>query len=228
MKLTLTKRIQETGDAVSFIFQPESGLHWTAGQFLHYQLPHTPADDRQADRYFTIASAPHEGVIRLTTRFSNEHGSSFKRALKDLRLGATIEAGELDGDFVVDDPARQHVFIAGGIGITPFRAILLDLEHRGQPLNATLLYSNREANFVFNSELQALTARHDEFSVHCFVSPRRIDSEAIRRHVADPRDSTFLVSGPEPMVEAMGTLVKQLGVPDEHLKQDWFPNYEAE
>jgi ferredoxin-NADP reductase len=228
MKLTLMDRVREADDVLSFIFQPDGHLEWTAGQFLHFQLPHSPADDRKTDRYFTVASAAHEGVVRLTTRLSAEQGSTFKKALEALPIGAHVEAGELDGDFVVDDAAGEHVFIAGGIGITPFRAMLLDLEHRRRPLNVILLYSSRGADFIFRSELQALSAAHPELRIHCFVSPQRIDGEAIRRYVPHLERPMFYISGPEPMVEAMGVLLKEMGVPDEHLKQDWFPNYEAE
>src|SRR5579862_2711721 len=150
MNLTLTQTVRESHDVSSFIFRPDCDLQWHAGQFLRLWLPHSPADDRQIDRYFTIASAPHERLVRITTRFASHNGSSFKRALRELPIGASVEAGELDGDFVVDDPARRHVFIAGGIGITPFRAMLLDLEHRLLPLNVTLLYGNRDSDFVYD------------------------------------------------------------------------------
>ena len=79
----------------------------------------------------------------LTTRSAAERSSSFKRALRQLPVGAAVDVGEPDGDFVVGDPGDEHVLIAGGIGVTPFRAILLDLDHRELPINATLLYANR-------------------------------------------------------------------------------------
>src|SRR5438874_67399 len=71
MKLRLIEKRREAADATtSFIFYPDHPLKWQAGQFLHYVLPHDNADDRQDDRYFTIASAPQETNVRLTARFS--------------------------------------------------------------------------------------------------------------------------------------------------------------
>jgi ferredoxin-NADP reductase len=139
MKLILVSKRPETTDVTSFLFRSDAPLKWQAGQFLHYSLPHPDTDDRGIARYFTIASVPFEGHVMLTTRFASERSSSFKRALRQLPVGAGVEVSEPDGDFVIGDPADQHVFIAGGIGITPFRAILLDSDHRGLPINATLL-----------------------------------------------------------------------------------------
>lgn len=131
MGLTLLEKHPEAGDATSFIFKPETPLVWQAGQFLHYNLLHQNPDERKAERYFTIASAPFEQNIWLTTRHM-EKGSSFKAALFALPIGGNIEANGPEGDFVVNDLAREFIFIAGGIGITPYRSILLDLDQRGR------------------------------------------------------------------------------------------------
>ena len=149
MKLILVAKRPETEDVMSFLFRSDAPLKWQAGQFLHYSLPHPDVDDRGITRYFTIASAPFEGHVMLTTRFAGKRSSSFKRALRQLPVGAAVDVGEPDGDFVVGDPGDEHVLIAGGIGVTPFRAILLDRDHRELPIKATLLYANRSPDFVY-------------------------------------------------------------------------------
>ena len=108
-------------------------------------------DDRGVERFFSIASAPHEKHVMVTTRFAPK-SSSFKKALRNLRPGDAIEAHDLEGDFVVDDAEKTFVFIAGGIGITPFRAILLDLDYNKKPLNVQLLYANRDNDFPYRKE----------------------------------------------------------------------------
>src|SRR5207249_10395125 len=123
MKLILVEKRPETEDVMSFVFRSDAPLKWQAGQFLHYSLPHPDADNRGITRYFTIASAPFEGHVMLTTRFATERSSSFKRALRPLPVGAAGDVGEPDGDFVVGDPGDEHVLIAGGIGGTRSRAI---------------------------------------------------------------------------------------------------------
>src|SRR5688572_20672275 len=100
---------------MSFVFRSDAPLSWQPGQFLHYRLPHLNADERGITRYFTIASAPFEKHVMLTTRFAGEHSSSFKRALRQLPVGATVDVDAPDGDFVLADPAQEHVLLAGGI-----------------------------------------------------------------------------------------------------------------
>ena len=227
MKLILVSKRRETEeDVTSFLFRSDAPLKWQAGQFLHYRLPHPDADDRGITRYFTIASAPLERHVMLTTRFASGRSSSFKRALRDLAVGAAVEVSEPDGDFVVGDPADQHVLIAGGIGVTPFRAILLDLDQREMPINATLLYANRTPDFIYKAELDRLASRHPRLAVRYLVSPERVSHASIRAVAPDVATPTFHVSGPEPFVESVGSMLSALGVPDAHVKRDYFPGYD--
>jgi ferredoxin-NADP reductase len=225
VNLTLVGTKQETPDVGSFLFTREAAFTWRAGQFLQYTLPHPQPDERKITRYFTIASAPFEHHMMLTTRFAPERGSSFKRALRELPLGSMIEAEGPEGDFVVEAPEVDHVFIAGGIGITPFRAILLDLDHREQPVNVTLLYANRSLDVVYKGELEALAATHPRLTIHYIVAPEQITEQLIRRVIPDPSRPLYYVSGPEPMVKAVGQMVAAMGIPAAHVKQDFFPGY---
>jgi ferredoxin-NADP reductase len=225
MKFTLSGTKQEANDTFSFIFAPEQPLQWKAGQLLRYVLNHPNPDDRGVERFFSIASAPHEKHVMLTTRFASK-GSSFKKALKKFRRGDAIEAHDLEGDFVVDHRKKTFVFIAGGIGITPFRAILLDLEHNKKPLNVQLLYANRDNDFPYRKELEALRRRHPEFRIDYVVSPKRIDEKSIPQLVPDIKKPMLYVSGPEPMVESMNKALKKIGVPKGRIKNDFFPGYQ--
>jgi ferredoxin-NADP reductase len=225
MKFMLSATKQEANDTFSFVFAPEQPLQWKAGQLLRYVLNHPNPDDRGVERYFSIASAPHEKHVILTTRFAPK-SSSFKKALKNLRPGDAIEAHDLEGDFVVEDSKKTFVFIAGGIGITPFRAILLDLDYNKKPLNVQLLYANRDHDFPYRKELDALRGRHPEFRIDYVVSPDRIDEKSIPQLVRDIQKPMLYVSGPEPMVESMDETLKKIGVPEERIKNDFFPGYE--
>lgn len=227
MRLALDHTREEAPDVISFFFRPEASLSWRAGQYLHYTLPHSDPDARKDDRFFTIAAAPHERMAMITTRLTEEHGSSFKKALRLMRPGDVIEADGPHGTFVLDDPGRPSVFIAGGIGVTPFRSILLDLDHRGSPLNITLLYANRTEDAVYKSELTALAARHPEFKILYFVGDKRIDAAAIKASAPDLQTPPFFISGPEPMVKAFENMLTEMGVPTAHQKRDYFPGYGA-
>ena len=228
MKISFIEKKTDAPGVASFIFRPSEPIIWKAGQFFHYVLHHEPTDNRGSDRWFTIATAPSEGLIMITTRLTDEKGSSFKRALVDLKIGDAIEISDLDGDFTVEDPTKEYVFIAGGIGITPFRSILKELDIKGSRLAITLLYAVRDQNIVYKDELEAFAKNNPAFKIHYLISPERIDVTKIKTFVPDMQKPMFYISGPESMVESLGNALKESGIPADHLKQDWFPGYPME
>lgn len=225
MRLTLVEKRQETKDTKSFIFTAAADLAWKAGQYIHYKLRHAQPDDRGIERYFSISSAPFEKRVMLTCRFSQK-GSSFKRALDLLPSGGRIEADVPEGDFVVVDASKSMAFIAGGIGITPFRSILLDLDHRNERPDILLLYANRTEDIPFRTELEQLVNRWQNFRIQYYIGDRHLDGSSIRATVPDLTKRRFYVSGPEPMVESLDRTLKALGISDSEVVNDFFPGYD--
>lgn len=222
MKLILKERKEVVPGVETFVFSPDAPLEWRAGQYLHYVLPHE-ADERGGERWFTVSSAPYEGTPAITTRHAAERGSSFKEKLFTLKPGDTIEADGPEGDFVVEDTAAHYVFLAGGIGITPFHSILKEADHAGQKLNVTLLYANR-GDAPFKPELDEWAGRNPNLHVHYLTG--LLDKASIEKIVQDTATPIFYVSGPEPMVKSVAEVLGTLGVPAQHIKLDDFPGYE--
>ena len=226
MKLVFSRKKQEAGDAFSFFFRRPKQLTWQAGQFLAYTIEHPNPDQRGSRHHFTIASTPFEKQIMLTTRMNFQKSSSFKKALYNLSEGQTVEAEGPRGNFVVEHATEDHVFIAGGIGITPYRAILLDLDQRKLPINGKLFYANRTSEFIYQQELEDIAKRHRNFQIHYFVEPKRITKEAIQRLVPNLPKPLFYICGSQPMVAAMEDMLSGMGVPSNRVKQDYFPGYD--
>jgi ferredoxin-NADP reductase len=225
---------REAKDTTSFLFQPEPPFDFRAGQYLQFTLPHPQPDERGSSRSFSIASSPREPLIRITTRLSRD-GSSFKRALAELRPGAILEARGPFGDFVYSESEIAPVFVAGGIGITPIRSILDDLACRRPRVSATLLYSNATQEIPFRADLDALMAGWPELHVAYTVSRAeknwhghtgRIDARIIEEYVPDLAGSRFFVAGPGPMVAALRAILAGMGVDTGHVKSEDFPGYE--
>ncbi len=225
MQLTLIEKKKEAEDVTSFVFKPEIPFSWKPGQFLHYTLKHKNYDSRGPDRYFTIASAPFEQVVIITTRFAKD-GSSFKKALKSFKIGDHIEGVAPDGNFTLDDPNQKSVFIAGGIGITPFRSILLDFVRKNIPVHVTLLYANKTADFVYKEELKSIAKQNPNLKIHFIAGPKRIAGNTVKKTVANLKRPIFYVSGPQPMVESIDIILEGLGVRKNHIKNDFFPGYD--
>lgn len=224
MKLKLINKIKLFEDVISFIFEPQENLTWIPGQYLHYVLHHEGTDDRGSDRWFTVSSAPFEGHVAITTRHAKDRVSSFKEKLFALPIGKNIEISYLEGDFTVKDSSKELVFIAGGIGITPFRSILKQLDHDKKPINVALLYANRDQNIVFKDELEEIAIKNPNFKINYIFSPEHIDENKIKE-ITDYKNKIYYVSGPEPMVEDLIKMLKEMEISEENIKGDWFPNY---
>jgi len=228
MQLKLIKKSEEVPGITTFVFEPSEALEWQAGQYLHYVLPHEPADERGAERWFTVASAPYEKTPQITTRLAGDEGSSFKRALAALTVGDSIEADGPEGDFVLADSNAAYAFLAGGIGITPFHSMLKQADHDKVKLNVTLLYANRDDKHPFRAELDAFAGNNPNLKIVYLVNPERVDETTIAKHVTDLSMPVFYLSGPEPMVKALATELGTLGVDESRIKLDDFPGYPFE
>jgi ferredoxin-NADP reductase len=232
--LRLADKQHEAENVTSFLFEPEAPISYQAGQYLRYTLPHAAADSRGIARTFSIASFPAEPTIRIATRLSTP-SSTFKQALAALEPPATLQASGPYGRFVFSDAGRPAVFIAGGIGITPFRSILGDLAARRVSANVVLLYSNRTANIPFRGFLDGLVTDLPELRiVYTVTQPNedwhgptgRIDSAFIKRRVENLAEPVFFVSGPTGLVEAMRATLAEIGVDAARTKYEAFPGYD--
>jgi ferredoxin-NADP reductase len=223
MKLSLVATRDEVKDVRSFIFEPENYIVWQPGQYLHYEIDIPNADAKGAERWFTIATAPFEKNIMITTRLDNLPLSSFKTALCQLKPGDMIEADGPGGKFILREGDHKHIFIAGGIGITPFRSMLMQLSHNAKPANAVLFYANRDDLFVYHEELTNLQDSDETLEIRKLVD-KRLTEDDLSSYAKDD-SSIFYLSGPKAMVESYAGVLSSLGVVDENILTDYFPGY---
>src|SRR5258708_897456 len=109
----------------TFWFQPPKGFTYTAGQFIELYIPHDNPDERGIKHWFTLSSSPTEPLISITTKYAGKKSSTFKQHLFVLKPGAELYAVEPMGDFVLpQDKSIPLIFVAGGIGVTPFRSMV--------------------------------------------------------------------------------------------------------
>jgi ferredoxin-NADP reductase len=195
-------------NAVSFIFEPLKPLTWQAGQSIKIEVPgpYGPLEHR-----FSIASAPYEKNVMITTRLS---GSPYKNSLAALKPGDIVDAYGLEGDFVWQEGTAPHIFLAAGIGITAFRSMLMQRAHEQKPLTATLLYGSSQ-EFVFKEDLNNLARRHPEYTVHYYQ--RRLEVNDIPQ-----TDGLLYLSGPSAFVDEMSTELLRRGIAEQQLMRDWF------
>jgi ferredoxin-NADP reductase len=227
MILTLYDKIERFSDVYSFYFKPQNPVIWQAGQFMSFTLPHENTDDRGISRYFSIASAPHEEIIMVTTKFFGDKSSSFKKALLKLQKGVTVTAFPPQGEFVINDFTKSYVLIAGGIGITPFRSILLDLNYNKKlnDMEVYLLYGNRNNEIVFKDNFDILANENHKFKVRYIINPEVCNVELVKVAIPFFKQRIYYISGPIGMVKSVEEGLVTEEIPESQLKQDYFPGY---
>jgi ferredoxin-NADP reductase/Na+-translocating ferredoxin:NAD+ oxidoreductase RnfD subunit len=235
--LVLKDKKQIAPDIDDFIFSTNEKFNFKPGQYLEWTLGHKQSDNRGNRRYFTLASSPTEEDIRIGIKFY-EPASSFKIALGEMKPGDKIIASQLAGDFTLPkDKNKKLVFIAGGIGITPFRSMIKYLIDKNEQREITLLYSNRHAHEivyqdVFNEAWQRLGIRTLYTLTDMTAIPAdwqgakgKIDAQMIMREIPDYKERFFYLSGPRSMVTAFEQTLVNLGVNKKQIKTDFFPGF---
>ncbi|MFA6586252.1 MAG: oxidoreductase [Candidatus Paceibacterota bacterium] len=237
LTLTFKKAIEIAPNTGEFIFETNMPFSFKPGQYLEWTLGHDRVDSRGNRRYFTIASSPTEKELLLGVKFY-ENRSSFKKKLAQMKKGDTIIASQLSGDFVMPkNEKKKLVFIAGGIGITPFRSMIKYLIDTKQTRDIVLIYANKtEADIVYKNILD-IASRVFNLKVIYVISDLKdkavlwngrigyVDEKMIREEVKDFEERTFYVSGPPSMVFSIEKAVKNLGLNSSNIKTDFFPGF---
>jgi ferredoxin-NADP reductase len=217
------------------LLQKPKGFEFQAGQHLYLKLNQLLYEDRKGQRRtFTIASAPHEADLLLATRMT---GSGYKRTLIEM-LDNQVEIMGPKGEMVLDANCPA-VFIAGGIGITPFRSMVLEgLKTATNPL-MTLLYSNsRLEAAVFHDVFVELASLHSS-RFHYYPTltglveedefwrgeRRRLDYEFIRDYVLQPDRVKFYLCGPQTLVHVLRDSLLHENVSAENIRSEVFWGY---
>lgn len=223
LALRFSGKTQMSANVYEFAFTPDAPLAFTPGQYMEWTLPHPAPDTRGNRRYFTVASAPSDAQIRLGVRIAPD-GSSFKKALLALKEGATLSAGALAGEFTLPkDASKKLVFIAGGVGITPFVSMLRDLIARGERRDITLFYAaSSEEDFAYKALLEEA---HRVLGLKTVYVARSFITEEMLREVPEYRARMFYISGPNAMVTTYRTLLRTLGISRRRIKTDYFPGF---
>jgi ferredoxin-NADP reductase len=230
MRVYFDHLVNETGQIRTFFFRPETRISYTAGQYIELNLKHDHPDSRGTKRWFTLSSSPNSQLITITTRIIDE-SSSFKKALLKLKKGDELNINGPFGDFVLPKLIQTPlVFVAGGIGITPFHSILAWLEEAKEVRPIKFLYAVRTEDDiifleVFNKPWLHSTVVVTEPSPAWGGERGKLSAEMIVGLTNPNEDTLIYLSGPEPMVEDLGKDLLKSGIKKQQLVQDFFPNY---
>lgn len=233
--LHLKEKILVAKDTILFNFDKVSNFAFEPGQYMEWTLPHTHVDSRGNRRYFSIASAPGED-LQIAVRFYNPP-SSYKHALASLKQGDTIIAASLEGSFVLPkDLSKPLVFVAGGVGIAPFRSMIKYIVDNKIQVNVVVLYANRLKEEIAFADLLAQAEVFGIKTVYTLTDTQHIPQdwygakgyftpELIANYIPDYGERIFYISGPQLLVERLEETLRSLGIGGSRIKTDYFPGY---
>ena len=235
--LKLKEKTKVAEDTYDFSFTSDRHLYFKPGQYLEWTFGHYNPDTRGNRRYFTISSSPTEPEIHMGIKFYPQP-SSFKKNLLNITPGDTIVASQLAGDFTIPkDPTKKLVFIAGGIGVTPFRSMIKFLIDAKQKRDIVLIYSNKKSTDIAykdifdQAELELGIKTVYSFTDKDATPPPYpaymgfIDGKIIAKAMPDYLERYFYLSGPHGMVTAFEETLLSIGVKSSHIKTDFFPGF---
>lgn len=201
--------------------------HIRPGQYMEWTLGHAKPDLRGTRRTLTIVSSPSEEGLAVAVKIPAGRTSSFKRALLALRPGDPIAAAQAAGDFTLPrDAAIPLLFIAGGIGVTPFRSMLRALTDWKEHRDIVLVYACADpVEFAYRDVFSAAEGAGVRTVYLDTTAEGRMTREYLERHVPDFLARIAYVSGPSAMVRGTAKSLRDAGVPRRRIVTDVFSGY---
>jgi ferredoxin-NADP reductase len=221
---------------MSFRWRKPDGWTYRAGQFVDITLHDPPETDAEGNtRGFSVSSAPCENIIQITTRLRD---TAFKRVLQHVALGTSMKLEGAFGDFRLHHAQRPAVLLAGGVGITPFRSILVEQIRCGTlPYRVVLFHANRRpGDAAFGGELRQLAELEPKFTFVPVMSAAEpadewdgerghIDAAMLRRHLDGVEQQIYYLAGPAGMVRAMRDVLTEMAVDEDDIRSEEFTGY---
>lgn len=209
-KLYFEKHLEEGNGAHSFIFVSKKPFTWKAGQHGIFSIPSLKTSGKNW-RVFSIASSSLENEVRISTNIP-EVPSDFKAKLVSFKLGDVIYMNGPIGELYVHKNTKQIVGIAGGIGITPFRPMLLELSKPDAPdVKLHLIYAGKNNYFTFCAECEMYT-NSKNITISFVNTPEEVNLEIDKSVNIFGNSAEYFISGSPGMVGAVKKRLEGFGI----------------
>jgi ferredoxin-NADP reductase len=235
MDIRLRSMAEVAPKTYEFAFDTSHPLHFQPGQYITLNLQHKHPDTRGTRRTFSIASAPGTKSLQVALKSPQPAKvSSFKQALTALQPGEHLSVSNIAGTFILPkDTSQKLVFMAGGIGITPFISMIRDqVMHKTTRDIVLFHFINTEADACFIKEFAAAKVyglqvipifsdtTHGDNNLH-----GHLDEATLQKVVPDFKERAFFISGPPGFVDAHKRLLILAKIPRSHIRTDHFAGY---
>jgi ferredoxin-NADP reductase len=233
----LLSRQDVAENTTAFRFERPPGWQYKAGQAMDITLLDPPETDAEGNiRTFSLASAPNEDTLMIATRMRD---TAFKRVLKTMPLGATVKIEGPSGDLTLHNNVRRTaVFLAGGIGITPFRSMVFRAAAEKLGHSIFLFFSNRRPeDAAFLDELKALETENPHYHLIATMTEMAksqrpwegetgpIDAAMLSRYLRNEGLPIYYIAGPPEMVKGLHAMLHDDAVDDDDIRSEEFAGY---
>lgn len=233
----LTDRQEIAEDTIACRLEKSADFNFKPGQFIEVTVLNPSESDAHGNsRAFSIANSPRDNFLLVATRLRK---SAFKRILSHAAIGTQVK---IDGPFgslrLRNDVSRAAVMLCGGIGITPFRSIILHATEAKLSHRIVLFYSNRRPEDApFLGDLQALAKKNPQFQLigcmtkmakskqHWVGEREKINREMLEVHLGGLTSPIYYVTGPPQFVAGMRVILADIGVDDDNIRTEEFGGY---
>lgn len=213
---------KEVGDIHTFVFDYKQPLTWVPGQHAMFFL--STRKQKTSMHIFSITSIPNENFIMISTRIKN-NPSEYKQALLDLKKGDSVTIRGPIASFYLKQK-KPTLLIAAGIGITPYRSILLDLYRNKEknPLGTTLFYLDSNQEYAYKNLLE--TFNISEHIVVDYFSERDAMNQAIIDFInTHQNNACYFIAGPKAMEQTITSMLKDHKILNKNINKDSFIGY---
>lgn len=235
-KLKLIARHEAVPGIAVFTFEKPEGLTFKPGQYGGFTLMDPAETDAAGNtRRFSLLSAPGDNHLAIAMRVHSK-STAFKRMLNQLPIGSEVKFAGPTGNFILhDDENIPAVFIAGGIGITPFYCMIKDAikKHSTRPIY--LFYGNQSQNdSAFLDELLQWAENNPNVKlIPTLVEPSDewkgeagyISHTMLKKYVPDLSAPIYYICGSPTMVTTLQETLLEMGIDEEKIKVEDFPGY---
>lgn len=226
----LKNKKEEAPGVLTLDFSSKNGVFdFKPGQFAIFKIL-KENKCRGLSRAYTITSLPGQDYLSITVK----RAGVFSNALCDLEAGDKVDIAGPYGDFYPQETSKNLVFMAGGIGVTPFYAILKDMHKNKIGNSLTLFYSNRtEKDIIFFKELKEISGKlknlklvniltRDNGRNNFAAKHKRMDIEMIKKYCKDLKENEYFICGPSGFVLSMKEQLKTAGIDPNYIKIEAF------
>lgn len=217
----------------TFTFERNAKFDFIPGQYFKVRLSIENPDERGTYRHFTISSAnTNKKFLTITTKILK---SSFKKKLHSLKKEEKINFYGPIGYFTFNTKNNKpKIFLAGGIGITPFHSVLTSLDYK--KFKSEILLIASFSNFkdaIFHKELKKIEEENQNIRIVYTLTKEtkkgfekgRISEELIKKYAPKFLNSEFFIVGSPAFEDKMFTLVRKMNVAEEKIFKENFTGY---